>query len=60
MPVETVEREHDEDFDMLEAIADDMLEAFKKGDKKRLKDALEAFVVHIQEEDAEQDKNLEE
>jgi hypothetical protein len=54
-PVETLEREHDEDFDMLDAIAGDVLDAVKKGDKAMLKDALGAFVDHIQSLDAVQD-----
>jgi hypothetical protein len=54
-PVETIEREHDEDFDMLDAIAGDLLDAFKRGDKAMLKDALGAFVDHIQAMDSVQD-----
>lgn len=54
-PVETLEREHDDDFDMLDAVAGDMLDALKKGDKSALKGALEAFMSHIQSEDMDQD-----
>ncbi len=57
-PVETIEREHDEDFDMLDAVAGDMLDAFKKGDKGLLKSALEALVEHVQAEDMEQDEGM--
>jgi len=57
-PVEKIERDHDEGFDLLDAIAEDMLEAFKKGDKGRIKAALEAFVDHIQTLDEEADKKL--
>ncbi len=56
MPVETVERDHDEGFDMLEAVAGDILEAIKSGDKTRLKDALGALVDHIQNLDEAQDQ----
>lgn len=57
-PVETIERDHDEGFDMLDAVADDMLAAFKAGDKSRLKDALGALVDHIQNSDVAQDAAL--
>lgn len=53
--VETKEREHDEDFDMLQAVADDFLEAAKTGDRRLLRDALEALVEHIMDIDAKQD-----
>ncbi len=56
MPVETVERDHDEGFDMLEAVAGDILEAIKSSDKTRLKDALGALVDHIQNLDEAQDQ----
>ncbi len=46
--VETIERDHDEDFDMLDAVAGDILDAIKAGDKAMLKDALGAFVDHCQ------------
>jgi hypothetical protein len=55
-PVETRVREHDEDFDMLDAIAGDVLDAVQKGDKAMLKDAFGALVDHIQSLDAVQDK----
>lgn len=55
-PVEALEREHDEDFDMLDAVAADMIDAQKRGDKAALKSALEAFMSHIQAQDEEQDK----
>lgn len=59
MPVdETLEREHDEDFDMLDAVAGDLLDAIKKGDKAMLKDALGALVDHIQTLDVEQDEGM--
>lgn len=55
-PVETLERDHDEGFDMLEAVADDLLTAIEKKDKARLKGALEALISHIQDLDYEQDE----
>lgn len=58
MPVETVEREHDEDYDMLDAVAQDVLDAVKAGDKAALKEALSAFVDHIQSQDEQQDQEL--
>lgn len=56
-PIETLERKPDEDqdFDMLDAVAEDMMDAFKKSDKKALKEALQAFVDHIQTADEAQD-----
>ncbi len=57
-PVESIKRESDneEPFGMIDAIVEDMLEAFQKKDKKLLKVALEALVEHIQEKDEEQDQ----
>lgn len=53
--VETKERAHDEDFDMLGAVADDLLDAFKAGDRRLLRDALEALVEHVRDMDIAQD-----
>jgi hypothetical protein len=53
-PVESIKRESDEDgedFGMLDAIVEDMLDAFHKKDKKILKGALEALIEHIQGEE---------
>lgn len=57
-PVETIEREHDEGFDFLGAVADDMLDALKKGDRALLKDTLGALCDYIQDQDVEQDELL--
>lgn len=57
-PVETKEREHDEGFDTLDAIVDDLLDAVESKDKGLLKAALSAFADHIQSQDAEQDQTL--
>lgn len=56
-PVESKERKSDngENFGMLDAIVDDLLEAVHKKDKKMLKAALELLIEHIQEADEEQD-----
>jgi hypothetical protein len=58
-PVEVMEREPDEgkeeSFEMLDAICQDMMDAFHKKDHKLLKSALEALVEHIQDVDASQD-----
>ncbi len=58
MPTEKVEREHDEDFDMLDVVAQDILDAVKKSDKAALKEALSAFMDHMQDQDEQQDQNL--
>ncbi len=55
-PVESKERKHDEDFDMLGAVAEDILQAIEKKDKAGLKAALGALCEHIQELDEEQDQ----
>lgn len=58
MPVETVERDHDEGFDMLEMVAEDILAAVKSADKGALKAALGALVDHIKTEDVIQDEGI--
>ncbi len=58
-PVDNKEREHDESFDMLGAVASDLLSAIEKKDKAALKAALEALCEHIQDMDAEQDQQME-
>lgn len=60
-PIEVVERTPDEGaepFDMLDAVAEDLLMAIEKKDKKLLKDALAAFAEHLQSMDQEQDEQL--
>ena len=59
LPAETQEREHDEDFDLLSAVAEDILAAIEKRDIKRLKSALEALCEHIQDLDSTQDQAME-
>lgn len=57
-PVESIERTPDEgsDYDMLDAVADDLLAAFEAKDKALLKSALQSFVDHIQAQDVMQDE----
>lgn len=60
-PVEVIEREPDEGadgFEMLDAIAEDLLSAMEKKDKGLLKAALESLCEYIREEDEEQDESL--
>ena len=46
-------------YDMLDAIADDLLYAFEKKDKSMVKDALEALCEYVRQEDMEQDEEME-
>jgi hypothetical protein len=58
-PIEKLERKPDDDvpgFDMLSAVAEDILKAVEKKDHKLLKEALEALCEHVQDLDAEQDQ----
>lgn len=57
-PIETVERKPDEDseFDMIDAIAEDLLKAIEKKDVSMVKEALASLVQHIQDQDADQDQ----
>lgn len=57
-PMETIERKSDdgeESFGMLDAIAEDLIDAVHKKDKHLLKSCLEALIEHIQDEDEIQD-----
>ncbi len=55
-PVETVERKPDDDsYDMLDAVAEDILAAIEKKDAGALKAALSSLCDHIQSLDQEQD-----
>lgn len=59
-PVDVMQRKPDDgaDYDMLDAVADDMLMALEKKDKKLLKSALSALVDHLQAMDEQQDKEM--
>lgn len=57
-PIDVKIRQSDappEEFGMLDAIAEDLIEAIGKKDKKLLKSTLEAFCEHIQDLDQIQD-----
>lgn len=62
-PDDPIKRKPDEgeaeDFGILDAIAEDMMEAHSKNDKGLLKSALEAFRDHVRDEDDEQDQEIE-
>ena len=58
-PPEVKEREHDEDFDFLGAIAEDLISAVHAKDAKLVRSALEALCEHIQDLDAAQDSTME-
>jgi hypothetical protein len=55
MPV--AHKEPEEQFDMLDAISDDLLTAIHSADKKLLKATLGALLEHIREIDERQDAN---
>lgn len=57
-PVEVQEREHDDGFDMLDAVVDDLLAAIEKKDKGLLKSALQSFAEHLRDIDEQQDKEI--
>jgi hypothetical protein len=55
---EAITRKHDDessDYEMLDAIVEDIINAVKKENRSLLKNALEALIEHIKEEDKEQD-----
>lgn len=41
---------------MLDAVADELLQAIEHKDKKMLRESLQALILHIQDEDQEQDQ----
>lgn len=60
-PTDPIERKPDEDspsYDMLDAIAEDMLMAVEKKNKVHLKSALASLCAHIQTMDEEQDAQV--
>ena len=58
-PAEVKEREHDEDFDLLGAVAEDLIAALHAKDAKMVRAALEALCEHIQDLDSAQDQTME-
>lgn len=46
----------DEDYSMLDAVAEDLLQAIAKKDKNLVKEALAALCEYIQEADQKQDR----
>ncbi len=57
-PIQKMKVGDKDDYDLLDAVADDMLDAFKAGDRGLLKQALESFKEHLQAEDEEQDAQI--
>lgn len=55
-PVESKVREHDDDYDMLDAVASDLLMAIEKKDKGLLKSALSSLCEHLKDTDEKQDQ----
>lgn len=49
------EMEHDDMDEMMNQVAQELLEGIEKKDHKMVMDALTALVLHIQDEDKEQD-----
>lgn len=47
-----------EEYGSMDAIAEDMMSAFKNGDAKLLKSALQSLCEELKNEDSEQDKQL--
>lgn len=46
----------EDDAQIMDMVVDELMEAFEKKDKALLMDALRALVLHIQDEDQEQDQ----
>jgi len=57
-PTKKRKPDNEEEFGMLDAIAEDLLSAFEKKDKGMLKSALEALCEYVREEDEEQDLGM--
>ena len=56
---ETVERKPDRDnFDIFDALADDMLKAVERRDKDMLKSVLAALCTYLENRDEDQDQNM--
>lgn len=50
--------EEDEDYGLLDAVVEDMIDAVHKKDKKLLKGALEALCEYIEDKDKVQDEEI--
>ena len=61
-PVEHVQRASDkpEEMEVIDLIAEHLLKAIQKSDRKALADGLEAFMYHMRQVDEEQDQEMEE
>ena len=57
LPVETIHRDAPT-YGMLDAVADDMMQAFLDRDRRRLRAALEALCAHVADADEMQDNEL--
>lgn len=57
-PIERIHRSDKSDYDLLDAVAEDMMAAFKSGDVGRLKSALESYAEHLRDMDSVQDQQL--
>jgi hypothetical protein len=59
-PVEALKRKPDEepDYEMLDAVAEDILHAVETKDARLLKEALSSLIDHIQDLDEVADKQL--
>ena len=54
-----VERKPDKDsWDLLDAVAEDLLKAFERKDRGMVKAALQSLCEHIQDQDTEQDQAM--
>lgn len=60
-PVETQVRKSDEseDYSLMDACAEDLMQAIETKDIKLLKEALESLVEHLRSMDEEQDEGME-
>ncbi len=52
-------RPDSDEYGMLDALADDMMEAIHQKDKGLMRDALQALCDYLRDEDEEQDEELE-
>ena len=58
-PIEVKEREPDhEEYELLDAVAEDIMAAIEGKNHAMLKEALEALCEYIKEEDEQQDQDL--